>query len=333
MRYILALGVLIDHFNILCDADIPWVISSYNSVGVFFAISGFVLIGRLLKGFPFSKYATNRAWRIFPSYFFIVLFVALTFSIFSNLSFGSYFSSTGFWKYLAANLTFLNFLHPELPGFDTHSIANAVNGSLWTMKIEIQLSLIAPFFVWICKKYKLNIIKSITFIIGISIFYRFLFEYLYSIYTHPIFEILGRQFIGQLLYFFAGILIYIFYDFFIKNIRLFILFSLALYIVTWEWIEIPYYHLWLQPFVVTSLVMGLALLPYNLSATLGLKYNFSYELYLCHYPMIILVKHFDLPTNAGITMSFIISIVSSVLLALITYFSVGRLYLKNKNIR
>lgn len=329
IRYVLAIGVLVEHFNFLCDADIPWVISSYNCVGVFFAISGFVLIGRLMKGFPFKEYAVNRTWRIFPSYFFVVLFVAISFCYISDFSLLRYFSSGDFWAYLAANLSFLNFLHPSLPGVDTDTVANAVNGSLWTMKVEVQLSLIAPLFVWLCRKYRINVIKMIAAIIIVSIIYRLFFNYLFSISEKAIYEILSRQFIGQLMYFFAGILLYCFYGFFIKHIRVITVCTLLIYCLNFTVVIIPYYGLWLEPFVVTALVLGLALFPYDLGKRLGIKHNFSYELYLCHYPMIILVNHFDIPSKIGIAGAFAASFAASMLFAYITYRSVGRLYLKH----
>lgn len=328
MRYILALSVLIEHFNYICGAKIPWVISSYNSVGVFFAISGFVLIGKLFKGCQFKQYVINRSWRIFPSYFFVVLSVAIGFCFVSTLTPTEYFTSSGFWKYLAANLGFLNFLHPDLPGFVTHTSANAVNGSLWTMKIEIQLSLIAPLFVWICRKYRLSVIKTIVFIILCSVVYRYLFSVLYDIYNKNIFEILGRQFIGQLLYFFAGISIYCFYTLFVKHLKYIIFITLTIYILTWGIIEIPYYDLWLQPFVVTGLVLGLSLLPVNLSKYIGDKNNISYELYLCHYPIIQLINHFQMPEKYGTTIAFGASVLLSLIFAAITYGTVGHLYKK-----
>jgi len=329
MRYVLALGVLIEHYNYLCGTEIPWVISSYHSVGAFFAISGFVLIGKLLKGYPFKDYAINRAWRVFPSYFFIVFFVAIFFCFVSSLPTKEYFTSGGFWKYLFANLSFLNFLHPNLPGFETGSVSNAVNSSLWTMKIEIQLSLLAPFVVLICRKYRINIVKLIIFILIASISYRFLFGYLYNIYNKPIFEILGRQFVGQLFYFVTGILIYCHYDNVVKYRIYIIALSIFIYVLTW-YIDIPYYDLWLQPIVITILVISLSLIPFKFSKYINRKHNISYELYLCHYPVIILAKHFELQSILGTPMAFCIALSSSIILALFIYLSVGRLYIKRK---
>lgn len=64
----------------------------------------------------------------------------------SDLTPAQYFTDSGLIKYLAANLSFLNFLHPTLPGvFQGQEFVNpAVNGSLWTMKIEWALYLSVP---------------------------------------------------------------------------------------------------------------------------------------------------------------------------------------------
>lgn len=40
-------------------------------------------------------------------------------------------------KYVAANLVFLNFTHPNLPGLFESNSLQAINGALWTLKIEV----------------------------------------------------------------------------------------------------------------------------------------------------------------------------------------------------
>ncbi len=329
VRYLLAFGVLIAHFNYVFASEVPWFISSYFSVGGFFALSGFVLFNSLIKGNDIKSYIINRLWRILPSYFFIVIVSAASLSLISNLGINEYFSSPDFWKYVFANLSFANFLHPSLPGvFD----GNAVNGSLWTMKIELQLTFFAPLIVWAITRYKLNIIKSISIIIAISIVYRYIFNILYENTYNSIYEILGRQFVGQFIFFSSGILLYLIYNR-IKNHfgSLFIL-SLSAYILFKFIFNFRFSYLVLIPIIISILCVSASLLPVRNHKVFE-KNNISYELYLCHMPVIQLIYYFNTIYNFGIETALMLSITGTFALSSICYFTVGNLYLKRKKSR
>lgn len=330
MRYILAFGVLIAHFNYICGANVPWVISSHNRVGGFFAMSGFVLVCSVLKGCSFKDFAIRRLWRIMPSYIFVILVVALSFAFFSLLSPLEYYTHPGFWKYLAANLPFLNFLSPSLPEVFNNS---PVNGSLWTMKVEMQLSLSLPLLIWVIRRYNLSITKTLIFIIIASLAYRVYLNYMYETTQRDIYEIMGRQFVGQCLFFCLGILIFCHYDRFCRVRTSVIIISGIIYFAAWFLDYTPLYHLYIQPFVISFLVLGLSLIPHDFGALLDRGHNISYELFLCHHPVMKILEHENAVERWGVGASLALAIVGTLAFAIITYVLVGRLYTKRRKAR
>lgn len=113
---------------------------------------------------------------------------------------------------------FLEFLEPCLPGVFTDNIMPAVNGSLWTMKVEVMLYASVPIsFLFFQTMEQKN--RSFTDF-AISISYRECFEYLYDITNNDFYLILGRQMVSQLVYFYSGTAILMFFDKFQKNIKI-----------------------------------------------------------------------------------------------------------------
>ncbi|MFN3608328.1 MAG: acyltransferase family protein, partial [Hyphomonas sp.] len=57
-------------------------------------------------------------------------------------------------SYLGANLVFLNFLSPTLPGLFEDNRFSAVNGALWTLKIEVMFYLVLPVILFVLNRMK-----------------------------------------------------------------------------------------------------------------------------------------------------------------------------------
>lgn len=141
IRLVCCLIVIYEHSVVLSDANIPCLNLRGLAVEVFFVLSGFWVTLSYLKSVSIKEYALKRIRRIFPQYAAVVVLGAVLLFSFSSLEICAYFSSDGFWKYLAPNLCTLNFLHPSLPGVFGGS---AVNGSLWTIKIELAFYVMLP---------------------------------------------------------------------------------------------------------------------------------------------------------------------------------------------
>lgn len=151
LRLIFALIVIYEHSVLLSESDIlPCIGLRVIAVNVFFILSGFWVTQSYLRSSSIKEYAKKRCVKIFPLYFTVVIFSAILLVCFSTLSARDYFTDSGFIKYLIANLTTLNFIHPTLPGvFEGLALGGSVNGSLWTIKIELGFYIILPLIVYL----------------------------------------------------------------------------------------------------------------------------------------------------------------------------------------
>ena len=121
-------------------------------VDAFFVISGFLIFMSYERTSSLRRYAIKRARRIYPAYLCIILLCAFGLFTLSGLPVDQYFSADWF-KYLVANLTFLNFLAPSLPGVFENNLLQAVNGALWTIKIEVMFYCSVPLIVWFAQRF------------------------------------------------------------------------------------------------------------------------------------------------------------------------------------
>lgn len=315
-RYVMAFLVLIGHFNGLTGSDI-FINLAAESVGGFFALSGFLMYPSFRKARNIRQYVGDRARRILPPYVFTVVLCALVLSFFSSLPSAEYFSNPGFWKYLAANLSFLNWLHPGLPGVFQGSdfVYDAVNGSLWTMKVEWCLYLSVPIMMWAIGKFRWDSISAMVTVIVISILYRFGFTMLYEQTGKQIFEILGRQIFGQLSYFYCGMLVYLAREWFDKNRRYMFVMSLLLYIATRD---VPYATVFAAPMLYSCIVLSFSMFRHSIP-WISRRNNISYNIYLLHYPIIQIAVYYGvnpdcpwIPLTGVVATTCLLSIISIV---------------------
>ena len=112
-------------------------------VCIFFVISGF-LVTRSVLQHELSVYLTSRALRILPALLLVCAFdVFVIGPLFTRLPLVEYFGSTQTFYHFRNALIFD--LHFGLPGTFTDLIIPAVNGSLWTLPIEVTMYLLLPF--------------------------------------------------------------------------------------------------------------------------------------------------------------------------------------------
>lgn len=309
VRYALALGVLIAHFNEFGGGNIWWPISSYNAVGGFFALSGFLMIGSWLRHPDLKSYIQSRARRILPAYWSVVLFFAIALYPFSTAD--DYFTSSGFWKYLGSNLSFLNFLHPDLPGVFSTLKMSAVNGSLWTMKVEWFLYLSLPFVAWFLVRYRRHPGLILSAVYFLSVIYRLAFYYLYLHTGKEIYEILSRQFLGQMMFFYTGVFVYYYFRLFIRH--RYLILSACLILTCFG-----YPYMWMrfmiEPAVISALVIWFSMVG-RWGVWFGRHDNISYNIYLIHFPIVQLSAMYAATDHLGSAAAFAIVLGVTVILS------------------
>ena len=161
IRLLMAVYIACAHFVELTSSPaLDWIPSIFMRQGRmvilgFFVFSGLLVTGSYLRSKGFKDYIYNRILRLYPSYAAILIVSILALSLMSTLSFADYFSDLQTFKYIAANFSFLNFLEPSLPGvFENNPFSTAVNGSLWTLKVEMMFYLFLPILIYILTKQK-----------------------------------------------------------------------------------------------------------------------------------------------------------------------------------
>jgi peptidoglycan/LPS O-acetylase OafA/YrhL len=175
-------------------------LSASFAVKAFFAISGYLVTMSYVNCKGLADFAERRIRRIFPAYITIVLISFVVGALYTTWPTDLYFQNYLTWKYLIANLLFLNFLQPSLPGVFENHVMTALNPALWTIKIELCLYLCVPFIVFGFRRFGVWPIAAVLYVFSVGWLLglkslgeqnKFLLE-------------LSRQFPGQLAFFVSG---------------------------------------------------------------------------------------------------------------------------------
>lgn len=284
LRLAFAFGVVLFHIALL--PGVPGFAPAQPALGLaaelgvqgFFVISGFLVYGSYERTRSAARYFEKRARRLYPAYAAIVALMALT-SLIYFVRDGAALAHVV--RYLAANLAFANFLEPSLPGMFPDNPHVEVNGALWTIKIEAMFYLSVPVLFFLLRR-----MQALALILAIyvgAVVWRGAFEELTAggwLYG----EQLARQLPGQMGFFISGVALWIWRDAARRRVGWIGAVGAALFALSFA----PGLDDLLRPAGWAGLVFFAAFgLPQLYDAkTTG---DYSYGLYLVHFPIIQLV--------------------------------------------
>jgi peptidoglycan/LPS O-acetylase OafA/YrhL len=247
-------------------------LQSGRAVDAFFAISGCLIVASWDRTRSTGEYFARRARRILPAYWLALVFCLVLGAVMTTLPEQSYWHSAETWKYLGTNLLFLNFLHPGLPGvFQTNPRVAAMDGALWTIKLEVMFYLLVPVLVWFVRRWKPLPVLCVVFVLSVA--YR-------DFFAHRGHLALASQLPGQLCFFMVGALVYYHYSWFEAN-------KVKVWLVALPLLVLAFVTNW---YVMDALAIPLFTLAvaFLLPAYRGITAHgdFSYGTYVLHFPIV-----------------------------------------------
>jgi peptidoglycan/LPS O-acetylase OafA/YrhL len=164
IRLFAALQVAVVHSASYLDINLQFLqfLNLFPGVPIFFFISGYLIIKSFRNNYKLKNFFYNRILRIYPGLYFCFFITVISIIIsqyLKNIDINYY----QLFIWLVTQLSFFQIYNPDfLRGYGV----GVVNGSLWTISVEIQFYLFTFFIYLILSKYK----KLLILIFGLCIF-------------------------------------------------------------------------------------------------------------------------------------------------------------------
>ena len=337
LRLLAALQVAVHHSLAHLAVPHDWPVLRLTEwlpgVPIFFFLSGFLISASYERNSSLPEYASNRVLRIYPALIAcLVVSVALTWSTGYFGTIDLRWSQVALW--LLAQLSFLQFHNPE---FLRDYGVGALNGSLWTIVVELQFYVLVPIIYGMLRlrassARTANALLSVVILMFLAISQGY-FASAARYADETWFKLLGVSFVPWFYMFLVGVLAQ-------RNFAL-----LQRWLAgRWSLVALGYIGLALLADTVLGWSFGNALHPLLFLALAGLivasaitrpwlsdrllgRNDFSYGIYIYHMPVV----NFWLAEGwGGTTGSFATVLAATVLLAVLSWLLVERPALRLK---
>lgn len=314
LRFIAAALVIFSHAYAITDGGDDWLraVSKHEitfgelSVAFFLFVSGLYVTKSLLTKQSVRGYVGGRVKRIYPLFIVVVALTAFVMGpVMTQLPVREYFSSKGVYAYLSYLVLIPNY---SLPGVFTDNPMSVVNGSLWSLILEIICygMLLVAYKLGLLDKKKMRILTilctvciAVIFAVKMPLLYRFV------AYLRPLFC------------FVSGACFYVFRE----EIRF-----------TWQWMTVAGIGFVICILTGCYSLAAIVFLPYFLCAGMDRKPVFlqkisvvgrySYAMYLLGFPIQQVVYATGLGTNVWTNAGY--SLLFDVVGAVILYHTIEK---------
>ena len=276
LRLVLATAVVFLHLAFLAKTPLTESVSeslhwlSGSAVSTFFIVSGFLIYMSYDRKKTLINYFWGRFLRLYPAYILLILFCSCLYYFVGDGHSGESFKSEI--KYIMANLVFLNFLAPTIDGVFSQNPEPIINGSLWTLKIEVMFYCLVPLLYMLLERKHDYLFMVLIYIL--SFLYKDLaLQYKDSI---PFADTLARQLPGQMMFFISGVFCFKYFSLFKQH---------KLLILSMTTILLSFNLYYLQPFLI-AVFITVVFISYPNVLSFRKIGDISYGVYIFHFPII-----------------------------------------------
>lgn len=300
----------------------------FPGVPLFFFISGYLIGGTYIKNHQkgLITFFRNRILRLYPAI--IVCTVLSVIAVYCTGYFGTVsFTPEKFLFWIMGQITFYQFYNPDfMRGYGI----GVLNGSLWTIAVELQFYILTPLIFYLFKKWRFVLILFFLMSLSVNIYLRF-----YLNWDLMFMKLLSVSFIPWVFMFLMGYFFayYKEYKQMVYRINIFLL--LGIYILSMNIIGSYYHNAMNSINPISAFVLGLLVLKFS---ELKIKMprliekfiedtDLSYGIYIYHMPVIntlIYLHLFNKSTN------IILTIVVTIIFGYLSWIFVERRTLKLK---